>query len=179
MAPRTTARNARSRSEAGEASDSRVRHAPGPRPAPRRPLAASQQVAVAGRLQERERAGERLLDLGHLGAQREGGQQAVAPRRPSAASIAPRDCSRCRQAKEGSSLPALRAASSNAGWKPLSATPSIATIDVAIGFAAQIGDAVLGDDDVAQLPRHGGVGVAPDDVGNSAAVAAAGCCARR
>ena len=35
---------------------------------------------------------------------------------------------------------------------------------VAVGLAAQVGDAVLGDDDVAQVPRHGGVGVAPDDV---------------
>ena len=34
-----------------------------------------------------------------------------------------------------------------------------------VGFAAQISDAVLGDDDVAQVPRDRAVAVVPDDIG--------------
>ena len=70
-----------------------------------------------------------LLDLGHFGAQREGGQQAIAPRWRQRRLDPFRAVARVvGKAERGLDLPAPRAASSNAGWKPESATPTIAAI---------------------------------------------------
>ena len=44
---------------------------------------------------------------------------------------------------------------------------------VAIGLSPEVGDAVLGDDDIAQVTRHRGIAVGPDDVGMRAPFLAA------
>ena len=36
---------------------------------------------------------------------------------------------------------------------------------VGVGFSPEIGDAVFGDDDIAQMPRNGLVAIAPADIG--------------
>src|SRR5580704_11547109 len=43
--------------------------------------------------------------------------------------------------------------------------------NLAVAFAAQIGNAVFGDDDIAQMARNGGVAITPKDVGLILAIA--------
>ncbi len=129
-----------------------------------------------------ERAGQRLLDLGHLGAEGNAGSRPVAPARRRARPRVVRRRLRSPRpgsAKGGLELAGAAAPASTARLEGAVGDPEHGDDDVAVGLAAQVGDAVLGDDDIAQLPRHGRVGVAPDDVGDGAAIAAGACCARR
>ena len=61
-------------------------------------------------------------------------------------------------------LPASLARRSRSSWNRESATASIAAITSRSVFAAQVGNPVLGHDDIAQMAQNGGVAIVPADV---------------
>ena len=131
-----------------------------------------QQFAIARILHRLQRADQRLLDRRHIAAEREQRQQPLAPRRAQRRlDRVARVVARCGRQRER----ALELTRGHRLRLQLGLELAVGNRDngcdrVAVGAATDIGDAVLGDEDVAQRTRHRRVGVAPDDVGDRAAV---------
>ncbi len=120
-----------------------------------------------GRAQELQRRDQPLLGRGEIGA--EGKRRDAAPAR--ARAPAPARCARgcCRGMPAGSSNAALDLAGILGAPQQIVLEAGIGDRQhggdhVAVGLAAQVGNAVFGHHDVAQVARDGGVAVAPADV---------------